>query len=142
MTFLRGRRRYKWPTTNVYSPRGRGDIKELSAADLRRLTNTAEESGWSAVGRPVWLQEHLEEIHSIWLVVFGAEGPSTYRCIVAVSLNDGSRSSFTLDVSAATFNALTDVSRETLTTLAHRYLEEFPPLDLDADQDEAWRMLE
>ncbi len=141
---LFGWMRGKWPTVDIYSPRGggRGDIKTMSVQDLERLQGTAAANpNWSATGRPAWLREHKDRISQVMLVVFAIEHPSVYRCLVTAILDDGSGGQFTLEVAFADFNSLPDISAKTLVTLAHRYLLNFPHLDLDPEQKAAWKRL-
>jgi hypothetical protein len=129
-----GGRGRKWPTIDLYMKAGRGDIKALSPSDLEHLMVVAREKGWSAVGRPAWLDAHKDPIRSLWMVVFGLEEPALLRCMVIAVLDDGSGGSFTLDVSLADFNRLPDATPEELAMLGHLYLAHFPPLELDPDQ--------
>ncbi|MER6951514.1 hypothetical protein ABT294_46615 [Nonomuraea sp. NPDC000554] len=128
----------KWPSLDLYSPGGRGDIKKPSLADYERLARNAREQGRSAVGRPGWLAAHGDRVRSLFAVVFGTEGPGVYRCLVTAVLDDGSGGSFTLDMSHADFDALPDVTADELVGMAHLYLAEMPPIDLDPDQRETW----
>ncbi|GAA3649344.1 hypothetical protein GCM10022224_010090 [Nonomuraea antimicrobica] len=128
----------KWPSLDLYSPGGRGDIKRPSPADYERLARTARDQGRSAVGRPGWMAAHASRIRSLFAVVFGTEGPGVYRCLVTAVLDDGSGGSFTLDVSHADFDALPDVTADELVEMAHLYLLDMPPIDLDPDQQASW----
>ncbi|GAA4503407.1 hypothetical protein GCM10023191_056290 [Actinoallomurus oryzae] len=132
----------KWPDVDLYAAGGRGDIKTSSTPELERLMAAAGENGWSAVGRPAWLRAHRDRIRSLFLVVFGVEEHTVYRCLVTAVLDDGSGGGFTLDMSFDDFNGLPDVTPKELTRLAHLYLARFPPVELDPAQQEAWERLE
>jgi len=132
----------KWPTIDLYTPRGRSDIKRLSVADLERLQATAAANPWSAVGRPTWVREHKDRIRQVMLRVFVVEHPSVYRCLVTVILDDESGGEFTLEVAFQDFNRLPDITRKMLVELAHRRLLSYPDIKLDSDQEETWRLLE
>jgi hypothetical protein len=137
---IRRSRRFRWPKIEVYGSRSRGDIKLISVRELERLTVAASVNPkWSAEGRPEWLQKQRSHINTLMLTVFGMEGKSVYRCLVMAILDDKSKCSFTLDVSADEFDRLPDVSLEDAVSLAHRYLVGFPPLELDPAQKETWR---
>ncbi|TDD25713.1 hypothetical protein [Nonomuraea diastatica] len=132
----------KWPSLDLYSPGGRGDIKKPSLADYDRLARTARDQGRSAVGRPGWMSAHRSRIRSLFAVVFGTEGRGVYRCLVTAVLDDGSGGSFTLDVSRRDYDALLDVTTEELVEMAHLHLLHLPPIDLDPDQRETWEHTE
>jgi hypothetical protein len=131
-----GGRGRKWPTVDLYTTAGRGDIKAMSPPALELLMAVAREKEWSAVGRPAWWGAHKDRVRSLWMVVFGSEGTTLLRCIAIAVLDDGSGGSFTLDVHLADFNRLPDATPEELAMLAHSYLARFPPLELDLDQRE------
>jgi hypothetical protein len=76
------------------------------------------------------------------LTVLGIEGRSVYRCFVTAVLDDKSRHSFTLDVSSDDFDRLRDMPLPGVVALAHRYLLDFPHLDLDPDQKDSWNQIE
>ncbi|MFB9833004.1 hypothetical protein [Actinoallomurus acaciae] len=132
------RRRRRWPSVDLYVPGGRGDIKTLSVPRLESLMSAAPEHGWSAVGRPSWLDANRHDIRSLLIVIVGTAEPPVYRCLVTAVLGDGSGGAFTLDVSPADFAALPDITPAESTRLAHLYLASFPPLDLDPAQQESW----
>ncbi|MET3424585.1 hypothetical protein BJ973_003797 [Actinoplanes tereljensis] len=58
-----------------------------------------------------------------------------------VVLEDRSKHSFTLDVSRRDFDRLRDLSLRDVVSFAHRYLADFPSLDLDPAQKESWKRL-
>ena len=140
MWSIRRVRRFKWPVIDVYGGRSRGDIKILSVQELERLTNLAS-GQWSANGRPDWLQSHRDHVAALMLTVFGLEGRAVYRCFVMAVLDDKSRHSFTLDVSSDDFDRLRDMPLRDVVTLAHRYLLDFPHLDLDPAQKASWHQI-
>ncbi|WP_327580898.1 hypothetical protein OHA25_33430 [Nonomuraea sp. NBC_00507] len=136
------RNRKKWPTIDIWQPAGRGDIKTLTVESLGALVATAQRHQWSAEGRPEWLRAHRDRLRQLFLVIFGKEDASVYRCIVAVILNDDSEHSFTLDVAADDFDALPDLGYDALVTLGHSYIARFEHVPLDPSQEAAWRSLE
>ena len=75
------------------------------------------------------------------LTVLGLEGRAVYRCLAMVVLNDKTRHSFTLDVSSDEFDRLHDMPLKEVVSLAHRYLLDFPHLDLDPAQKESWNQI-
>lgn len=123
----------KWPGLDLYSPGGRGDIKKPSLADHERLARDARERGRNATGRPDWLAAREDRLRSLFAVVFGPEGPDVYRCLVIAVLDDGTGGSFTLDMTRADFEALPDVTPDELALMAHLYLAEMPPVELDPE---------
>lgn len=138
---LRRFRRLRWPAVHVYGPRSRGDIKVLSVQQLERLTHSAT-GRWSANGRPEWLKSHRDRIAELMLTVLGLEGRAVYRCLVMVVLDDKTRHSFTLDVSSDEFDRLDDMTLRDVVSLAHRYLLDFPHLELDPAQKDSWNQIE
>jgi len=113
----------------------------VSLRDLDRLMKLAIENEWSAEGRPEWLARNRDRFSEAFLVVFGVEAPSVYRCVTSVILDDRSGWNSTLDVAFAEYNRLPDLGSTSVTVLAHRYLSGLPQIELDQGQQEAWRRL-
>lgn len=129
------RRRRTWPRVDLYQKHGPGDMKVASADVLESLMSEAAMRQWSAEGRPSWFRERRDQFASAVLVVFGEEGVGAYRCIATVILGDGSGGRFTLDVAKNRFDKLDDLDDRILVTMAHRYLAEFQPVELNPEAD-------
>jgi hypothetical protein len=137
MKAFHGPRRFNWPVVDVYGSRSRGDIKVISVQELEYLTKLAS-GRWSANGRPDWLKNQRDHVVALMLTVLGLEGRAVYRCLVMAVLDDKTRYSFTLDVSFDEFDRLDDMPLKDVVSLAHRYLLDFPHLDLDPAQKDSW----
>jgi hypothetical protein len=131
-------RNQEWPEIDLYQRNGSSRIKTVSAPGLGTLIEKATDGGWSANGRPDWLREHQSSFREATLVILGKEEPALWRCIATVILTDGTGGRFTIDVSKPDYQALPDLDRAAVVTLAHLYLGSFPPIPLDEDQAETY----
>lgn len=133
-----GSRASRWPTIDYYQPGGPSQIKVLSVGELQTLIGIARSNGWSAIGRPGWIEQHIGSIASVRLVIFGPEGDAAYRCIALVVLGDNTGYRFTIDVQRVSFDKFRDITQEELVLLAHRQLSSYPFLPLAPGEEESW----
>jgi hypothetical protein len=130
--------RKRWPIVkNRIGVPIRGVIKEASVQDILRLSADAKDRHWSATARPSWLTEHSEQIESIFITLL-AEDRDYLRCSVVAIRTDGSGGHFSLDISPFSFDKLRDLGKESLISLAHRYINSFASIPLDSDQQAKW----
>lgn len=127
-----GRRRRPWPRISHNGPQVPGEVKKISESDLSRLTLAAVTAGWSARGRPSWLEVHIGGIESIYLTARVVESPEALRCLVTASLRDGAMLAFTLDVSRKTFDRLPTITPGETVELLHSLLATPPFLPVDS----------
>jgi hypothetical protein len=115
-----------------------GEVKRVSVAELASLTASAASEGWSASGRPSWLEANAEQLRWAFLTVFAIESPGVFRCFVTPEQFDGSLAVFTLDVAIKHFNRLPALSDLEAVELLHRLLTSQPVIPLDAQQRDSW----
>ncbi|WP_222871206.1 hypothetical protein, partial [Nonomuraea sp. PA05] len=117
---------------------GRGEIKSITVDEVKRMARQAKGRHWSGQGRPAWLNEHHASISGLCLTFLYEESAGCFRCSVTVLLEGGGGGSFALDVAQDEFDSLPDLPEPAVIELAHRFLESFPVIPLDAEQRAEW----
>lgn len=133
------RRKRVWPQIeNRAGVLGRGDIKGVTLDEVERMARQAKAHHWSAQGRPAWLDEHRASISDLYLTFLHEESEGCFRCSVTALFREGGGGHFGLDVARDEFDSLPDLQEFAVIELAHRFLESFPTIRLDAEQQAAW----
>lgn len=92
-------------------------------------------AGWSAAGRPIWLEASVRDIECAYLTAQVVEGPGVLRCLVTVCRRDGDMVAFTLDVSGKTFDGLPTITATETVALLHRFMATAPFLPVESMPD-------
>jgi hypothetical protein len=132
---MRWNRRRAWPQTGDNGRPVPGEVKTVSIRGLSRLTEDAIAAGWSARGRPGWLESRTRRIKRCYLTARIVESPGVLRRLVTIFLQDD-MVAFTLDVSDSTFYRLPTITADEVVDLLHGYMATAPfvPLDWASDR--------
>lgn len=88
-----------WPPVYVKQSVLPGDIKSVSVETLIRLQDVAIRANQvSAVGRPRWVADHVQEIDRVLLTAFSVECPGWHRCHAFPINDDRALGQFTVGV--------------------------------------------
>ena len=127
-----GKHRWHWPEISHNGPPVPGEVKRVSGSDLSRLCRAAVAAGWSATGRPSWLDAHASELEFAYLTARVVESPEALRCLATVRPAVGDAVAFTVDVSMKTFARLPTITPNETVELLHRLLASAPFLSVDS----------
>jgi hypothetical protein len=90
-------------------------VKEVSVEHLLLLMADASRQGFSATGRPAWVERNTENIAGAVLMPLGAASAQAgdvqgWRCYAGVVVKGKGPAVFTVDVSTESFSQLEDIS--------------------------------
>lgn len=90
-------------------------VKKVSVEGLLSLMADARRQGFSATGRPTWVEHNVVNITAVILMPLGATSAQAgdvqaWRCYAGVVVKGKGPSVFTVDVFTESFDKLTEIS--------------------------------